>query len=187
MHAWHVQSRVFTPWPQMPRWCSQTKAKHTQFTLGSLGPIGFKHPHLPQPSALHNRTCLCPLTSDRTRNARAPTTPRGIGFCAIWDCISSSSSSSPHPASSRTGLRASAWRSSHTRTHLPGLLRLEELTDWRGSAWRVENKRKKRKTSRMPEITRKQLPIDFSHLTERATHAHPLHPAALASVPYELY
>ena len=23
-----------------------------------------------------------------------------------------------------------------------------------------------------------------SHLTERATHAHPLHPAALASVPY---
>ena len=32
------------------------------------------------------------LTSDRTRNAHAPTSPRSIGFCALWDCISSSSS-----------------------------------------------------------------------------------------------
>ena len=50
-----------------------------------------KHPHLPLSSALHNRTYPCPLTSDRTRNARAPTSPRSIGFCAIWESISSSS------------------------------------------------------------------------------------------------
>ena len=68
-----------------------TKKKADPTTQHAL--IGFKHPHLPQPSALHNRTCPCPLTSDRTRNARAPTSPRSIGFCAIWDCISSSSSS----------------------------------------------------------------------------------------------
>lgn len=70
-----------------------TKKKADPTTQHAL--IGFKHPHLPQPSALHNRTCPCPLTSDRTRNARAPTSPRSIGFCAIWDCISSSSSSNP--------------------------------------------------------------------------------------------
>jgi len=29
--------------------------------------------------------------SRRTRNARAPTSPRSIGFCAIWESISSSS------------------------------------------------------------------------------------------------
>ena len=68
-----------------------TKKKADPTTQHAL--IGFKHPHLPQPSALHNRTCPCPLTSDRTRNARAPTSPRSIGFCVIWDCISSSSSS----------------------------------------------------------------------------------------------
>ena len=72
-----------------------TKKKADPTTQHAL--IGFKHPHLPQPSALHNRTCPCPLTSDRTRNARAPTSPRSIGFCAIWDCISSSSSSSSKP------------------------------------------------------------------------------------------
>ena len=75
---------------QPPRGCA-TKKKADPTTQHAL--IGFKHPHLPQPSALHNRTCPCPLTSDRTRNARAPTSPRSIGFCAIWDCISSSSSS----------------------------------------------------------------------------------------------
>ena len=30
-----------------------------------------------------------------TRNARASTSPRSTGFCVIWNCISSSSSSSP--------------------------------------------------------------------------------------------
>ena len=69
-----------------------TKKKADFTTQHAL--IGFKHPHLPQSSALHNRTCPCPLTSDRTRNARAPTSPRSIGFCAIWESISSSSSSS---------------------------------------------------------------------------------------------
>ena len=39
------------------------------------------------------------LVSDHTRvsHTRAPTSPRSIGFCAIWDCISSSSSSSRAP------------------------------------------------------------------------------------------
>ena len=77
-----------------------TKKKADPTTQHAL--IGFKHPHLPQPSALHNRTCPCPLTSDRTRNARAPTSPRSIGFCAIWDCISSSSSSSRDALQYRT-------------------------------------------------------------------------------------
>ena len=72
-----------------------TKKKADPTTQHAL--IGFKHPHLPQPSALHNRTCPCPLTSDRTRNARAPTSPRSIGFCAIWESISSSSRG-PGPA-----------------------------------------------------------------------------------------
>ena len=35
-----MQSRVFTPWPQRPRRCGPTKAKHTQSTLGSPGPFG---------------------------------------------------------------------------------------------------------------------------------------------------
>ena len=39
MHAPRVQSRFFTPWPQMPRRCGQTKAKHTQSRPGSPGPI----------------------------------------------------------------------------------------------------------------------------------------------------
>ena len=42
VHALHAQSRVFTPWPEMP-WpcrCGQTKAKHMQSTLGSPGPFG---------------------------------------------------------------------------------------------------------------------------------------------------
>jgi hypothetical protein len=33
------------------------------------------------------------LGTDRTRNARAPTSPRSTGLCAIWICISSSSCS----------------------------------------------------------------------------------------------
>ena len=39
VHAPRVQSRVFTPRPQMPRRSGQTKAKHTQSTLGSPGPV----------------------------------------------------------------------------------------------------------------------------------------------------
>ena len=31
------------------------------------------------------------LDTARTRSARAPTSPRSTGFCAIWNCISSSS------------------------------------------------------------------------------------------------
>jgi hypothetical protein len=35
-----------------------------------------------------------PPSSTGLRNARAPTSPRSIGFCVIWESISSSSSSS---------------------------------------------------------------------------------------------
>jgi len=66
----------------------KTKYNKTDFTT-QHALIGFKHPHLPLSSALHNRTYPCPLTSDRTHNARAPTSPRSIGFCAIWESISS--------------------------------------------------------------------------------------------------
>ena len=37
------------------------------------------------------------LDTNRTRNARPPTSPRSTGFCAIWGCISSSSSSKYQP------------------------------------------------------------------------------------------
>ena len=40
-----AQSRVFTPWPRMPRRCGQTSAKHTQSTLGSPGPFGTAEGH----------------------------------------------------------------------------------------------------------------------------------------------
>ena len=39
MRAPCMQSQVFTLWPQMPRRRGQTKAKHTQPTLGSPGPL----------------------------------------------------------------------------------------------------------------------------------------------------
>ena len=49
----------------------------------------------PHTSALHTRTCPSRPTAFliNTRNARAPTSTRSIGFCVIWVCISSSSSS----------------------------------------------------------------------------------------------
>ena len=34
-HAPRIQSQVFAPWPQMPRRCGRTKAKHTQSTIAS--------------------------------------------------------------------------------------------------------------------------------------------------------
>jgi hypothetical protein len=43
-----------------------------------------------------SRTCTPALAhtsyfdTDRTRSARTPTSPRSIGFCATWDCASSS-------------------------------------------------------------------------------------------------
>ena len=39
VHVPRVHSRFYTPWPQMPRRCGQTKAKHTQSRPGSPGPI----------------------------------------------------------------------------------------------------------------------------------------------------
>ena len=45
-----------------------------------------------------NKAAACGHSMSQWRNGvayeRAPTSPRSIGFCAIWDCISSSSSSS---------------------------------------------------------------------------------------------
>ena len=47
--------------------------------------IGFT-PTSTHPSALHIRARLTSsLDTDRTCNARAPTSPRRTGFCAIWD------------------------------------------------------------------------------------------------------
>ena len=53
-----------------------------------------------EPREIHRplRTSLSPRheerrTRSRRRNARAPTSTRSIGFCVIWVCISSSSSS----------------------------------------------------------------------------------------------
>ena len=96
-----------------------TKKKADPTTQHAL--IGFKHPHPPQPSALHNRTCPCPLTSDRTRNARAPTSPRSIGFCAIWDCISSSSFLAPtqRDEAQRIKLQYRTSVSGRSRAHHP--------------------------------------------------------------------
>jgi hypothetical protein len=73
--------------PPQTKYCSFGQTEITNFCLRCR-----YHPHLPQPSALHNCACPCPLTSDRTRNARAPTSPRSTGFCVIWEGASSSSS-----------------------------------------------------------------------------------------------
>ena len=80
-----------------------------------------------------------------TRHARAPTSPRSIGFCAIWDCISSSSSS---PRTRRRRRRRRFWHRRRpclllpapTRTPaaarpqptLPGRPRSQP---WTGSTW----------------------------------------------------
>ena len=80
-----------------------------------------------------------------TRHARAPTSPRSIGFCAIWDCISSSSSS---PRTRRRRRRRRSWHRRRpclllpapTRTPaaarpqptLPGRPRSQP---WTGSTW----------------------------------------------------
>ena len=59
----------------------------------ALHPMQARAPH-------HAATCSLVCTTFRPfplpsglRNARVPTSPRSIGFCVIWGCISSSSSS----------------------------------------------------------------------------------------------
>jgi len=42
------------------------------------------HPHLPQPNALHNRTCPCPLTSDRRTLTHF--TPQHWLLCHMGKC-----------------------------------------------------------------------------------------------------
>jgi len=52
------------------------------------------HTHPPKPLA-HPRPPIPPLSALTSRATHAhPTSPRSTGFCAIWGCISSSSSSS---------------------------------------------------------------------------------------------
>ena len=73
-----------------------TAARIKEHGPGSLlanrkGPIG------PDLSRQILKTPKAPsLDTDRTRNARAPTSNRSTGFCAIWVCISSGSSSGGH-------------------------------------------------------------------------------------------
>ena len=55
--------------------------------------IGFTPAPLTQAPCTPALAHTSSLDTDRTRNAHAPTSPRSIGFCAISDCISSSSSS----------------------------------------------------------------------------------------------
>jgi hypothetical protein len=63
--------------------------------------LSASHPHpLTQvPSCAPALAHASSLDTDRTRNARAraPTSPRSTGICAIWDCISSSFSLTGHP------------------------------------------------------------------------------------------
>ena len=61
--------------------------------LGPLQGVLGRATRSPQSLPRANRLAKRP----HTRHARAPTSPRSIGFCAIWDCISSSSSSNPTP------------------------------------------------------------------------------------------
>ena len=64
-----------------------------------FGPSCHRDPPRQHPSALHLPRLPEPPTHDLTytRNARASTSPRSIGFCGIWGCTRSSSSSSLDP------------------------------------------------------------------------------------------
>ena len=69
---------------------TKKKADHPEPAINGHRDLPRQHP-----SALHLPRLPEPPTHDLTytRNARASTSPRSIGFCVIWDCISSSSSS----------------------------------------------------------------------------------------------
>ena len=68
---------------------TKKKADHPEPAINSHRDLPRQHP-----SALHLPRLPEPPTRDLTytRNARASTLPRSIGFCVIWDCTSSSSS-----------------------------------------------------------------------------------------------
>ena len=56
--------------------------------------LSASHPHpLTQAPCTPALAHASSLDTDCTRNARAPTSTRSTGFCAIWACIGSSSSS----------------------------------------------------------------------------------------------
>jgi len=58
-----------------------TRPRLSLFALHFVRPSGYLDsgfPVLAHPSS---------LDTDRTRDARAPTSPRSTGFCAIWSCI----------------------------------------------------------------------------------------------------
>ena len=69
---------------------TKEKADHPEPAIDGHGNLLRQHP-----SALHLPRLPETPTHDLTytRSARASTSPRSIGFCVIWDCISSSSSS----------------------------------------------------------------------------------------------
>ena len=63
-------------------WTSQTQTRPNRLHT---------HTHLPKRLA-HPRSPIPPLSTLTSRATHAhPTSPRSTGFCAIWDCISSSS------------------------------------------------------------------------------------------------
>ena len=69
-----------TPTPLTPQTQTRPNRLHT-------------HTHPPKRLA-HQRSPIPPLSTLTSRATHAhPTSPRSTGFCAIWDCISSSSSS----------------------------------------------------------------------------------------------
>ena len=82
------------------------------------------HTHPPERLA-HPRSPIPPLSTLTSRATHAhPTSPRSTGFCAIWGCVSSSSSSSPvtsHVRSSHTAAAAGATFTTHANS-LPSRL-----------------------------------------------------------------
>jgi len=92
--------------------CLSSKPKHTQQShLYQLHQKpdwrDWTHTHIHPPKRLaHPRSLIPPLSTLTLRATHAhPTSPRSTGLCAIWGCISSSSSSD-HLSSSRTLTRA---------------------------------------------------------------------------------
>ena len=117
----HGSDRPCSAGPPCARapWRAQNKLLRTR-----LEPSCGLVPSFRAPEALHTCTHMRPHTA-RTRlhvptatppplfqpdcaTKRAPTSTRSIGFCAIWVCISSSSSS--HPAVLRGPIRATRLR-----------------------------------------------------------------------------
>ena len=93
-----MQCLVSTPWPQMPRRCGRTKAKHTQSTIASSGPFDTAEGHetmttTPYTSLLvnagphHARTRYAkPIFSSLASNA-STVRPNQVKTHAIHNCL----------------------------------------------------------------------------------------------------